>query len=235
MTEEVNDMPVNDDIRAEKSKFKNMTVKEKLRYIWDYYRIPIIIGIIGVVFIFTLVKDIISNNRETYLSACILNSNYTYETDTTLVNEYVNYSGVDTEAMQLNIDFSMHIDLNAADQMSLAYQQKVMALFAAKEIDVMVGDQNIIDSYASAEAFCNLTELLPADLAAELEQKGYTYYTATYENGSTVPVGLYMDSCVRLKNDDTYKDGVHPIFTISANAPHPEHAIEFLRFLISRD
>ena len=45
MTEEVNDMPVNDDIRAEKSKFKNMTVKEKLRYIWDYYRIPIIIGI----------------------------------------------------------------------------------------------------------------------------------------------------------------------------------------------
>ena len=228
-------MPVNDDIRAENSKLKNMTAKEKLLYIWDYYKLPIILGIVFVVFVFFLVKDLISNNRETYLTACILNSNYTYETDSSLVNEYVNFSGVDTEAMQLNMDFSMHIDLNAADQMSLAYQQKIMALFAAKEIDVMVGDQNIIHSYANAEAFCNLTELLPADLATELEQKGYTYYTATYEDGTTAPVGLYMENCTRLKNDDTYPNSVRPIFAISANAPHPERAIEFLQFLISLD
>lgn len=231
-------MPVNDDIRAEKKKFKNMDSKERVQYIWDYYKIPIIAGLLAFIFIFFLVRDIISNNRETHLYACLINSNYAYDTDTNLINEYVNYADIDTEAEQLTLDFSMRIDLDAADQMSMAYQQKVMALFAAKEIDVMIGDEPIINSYAEVEAFRDLSELLPTDLAEELKEKGYSYYTITDADGTDIPFGIYMEHCGRFLSDGsmgTYPTDVTPVFTIAVDAPHPENAIEFLRFLISKD
>ena len=231
-------MPVIDDIKQETKKFKNMNFKEKSQYIWDYYKIPIISGIVLILFAVFIIRDIRDNSRETYLSACMLNSNHIYDDDTTLITEYTNYADIDTEAVQLNIDFSMRIDLDNADQMSMAYQQKIMALFAAEELDVMVGDEAIISTYADAYAFADLNEVLPADVKAELEEKGYTYYMSKLEDGTTAPVGIYMEQCKRFKDDGangTYAADANPIYTIAYSAPHPEHAIEYLEFLISRD
>lgn len=231
-------MPVIDDINAEKKKFKDMNFKGKAQYIWDYYRVPIIV-VAGILFLsIFIIKDIISNNRETYLNACMINTNYIYDTETTLINDYINYAGVDTDAMQLNIDYSMKIDLEGGDQMSLAYQQKIMALFAANELDLMIADNNLIDSYASADAFANIEEFLPDDLKAELEEKGFSYYTAKTEDGSTIPVGVCLENCKRFEMDGTagtYAEDVMPVYAVVYNAPHPEHAIEYLRFLISEN
>lgn len=231
-------MPINDDIRAEKKKLKNMSMKEKLQYIWDYYRIPILVISLGMIMAIFIIKDVISNNRPTHLYACMLNSNYSYDNDTELINEYINYADIDTQAEQLILDFSMQIHLDDADQMSLAYQQKIMALFAADELDVLVGDEQIVKSYAEADGFANLEEFLPDDLKSELAEKGYSYYHYTSEDGGSVPIGLYMDSCKRLQEDGTmgtYPEDSRPIFTIAWNTPHPENSIEFLRFLISKD
>lgn len=231
-------MPLSDDIKQENKKFKFMTPKEKARYIWDYYKFPIIIVIVATLIITSITRDVIRNSRETYLHACMINSNYYYDTESTLLNEYKNYSGVDTDAMQLVLDFSMHIHLEEDDPTSAAYQQKIMALFSANDLDVMVGDEGFMQPYAESEAFLNIEEVLPADLKEELEQKGFTYYTATTEDGNTVSAGIRLDHCQRFEEDGslgTYTEDVRPIFAITHNTQRIDHAIEYLRFLISKN
>jgi hypothetical protein len=117
-------MPVIDEIREEQKKFKTMTPKEKVGYIWDYYKIHIIVGIFLIVFGAMLARDVYKNSLPMHLNACIVNSNFTYDTDATIPISYVNYADIDTDKENYMIDYSMHIIPENFDQVGLAYQQK---------------------------------------------------------------------------------------------------------------
>lgn len=229
-------MPVIDEIREEQKKFKHMTPKEKAGYIWDYYKIHIIVGIFLLIFAAMLIRDVRKNSLPIHLNACIVNSNFTYDTEATIPTAYVNYADIDTDKENYYIDYSMHIVPENFDQVGLAYQQKLMALFSSAELDVLMADKPLIESFADVDAYANLEELLPADLKQELEEKGYTYFT--YPNEEPIPVGIYMENCTRMNQDGefgTYFPESEPIFTIAINTERPDYAIEFLRFLISMD
>ena len=242
-------MPVIDEIREEQKKFKTMTPKEKAGYIWDYYKIHIIAGILLIVLASLFIKDIRKNSLPVHLNACIVNSNFTYDTDTVLPTAYVNYADIDTDKENYYIDYSMHISPESFDQTGLAYQQKLMALFSSAELDILIADKPLIESFADVDAYANLDELLPEDLKQELEEKGYTYYIypnedtpedadAIVENIEPAPLGIYMKNCTRMNEDGefgTYFPESEPIFAIAVNTTRPEQSIEFLRFLISMD
>jgi hypothetical protein len=231
-------MQVIDNLKKEQKKIKDFSFAGKCSYIWDYYKVPIIASVIVILFAVLLIKDVVLNSRPTYLYTCILNSNYTYETDTTIPIEYTNYAAIDTEAQILTFDYSMHIDPEGFDQSAIGYQQKLLALLSSNEVDVIIGNEEIIENYAKVGAYTNLQELLPDDLAQELEEKGYTYYTYRNEDGQTVPVGINMETCTRFHEDGelgTYAEGDNPIFTIILDSKQSAHALEFLRFLISKD
>lgn len=125
-----------------------------------------------------------------------------------------------------------------SDQLTLGNQQKIMALLSSGELDSMTGPADIIDRYASLEAYADLDTLLPDDLKQELADKGYEFYYSTYEDGEHM-TGVYMDSCDYLNSQgtdgafpDAAEEGLRPVFTITVNASEPEHAIAFLRMMI---
>lgn len=242
-------MPVIDEIREEQKKFKNMTLKEKAGYIWDYYKIHIIVSIFLIIFAVMMTRDIYRNSMPVHLNAIVVNSNFTYDSEASLPIAYVNYADIDTKKENYMIDYSMHIIPENFDQTGLAYQQKIMAMFASNELDIMIADRPLIESFADVDAYVNLEEFLPDDLKQELEDKGYTYYTypneqtvsdanAIAENREPAPVGIHMKNCTRMNEDGdfgTYFEESDPIFTIAINSERRENAIEFLRFLISQD
>lgn len=242
-------MPVIDEIREEQKKFKSMTPKEKAGYIWDYYKIHIIVGIFLIIFASMLIKDVYKNNMPIRLYACVVNSNFTYDTESDIPTAYVNYAEIDTKKENYMIDYSMHIVPENFDQVGLAYQQKLMALFSSNDIDVLMADKPLIESFADVEAFADLNEILPTDLKQELEAKGYTYYIypneetvsdaeAIAENREPQALGIYLKDCTRIREDGdfgTYFAESEPVFTIAINTERLDSAIEFLRFLISKD
>uniref|UniRef100_UPI0006D07686 hypothetical protein n=1 Tax=Clostridium sp. NkU-1 TaxID=1095009 RepID=UPI0006D07686 len=65
-----------------------MSVKDRLWYIWEYYKIPIIIAVVAVVFISSIGSAVYNNRFETALSCVILNSSPTGEANS--ADDYFN-------------------------------------------------------------------------------------------------------------------------------------------------
>lgn len=233
-------MAISDEIKQEKKKMKDMPLKGKLAYIWEYYKFPIIGTVVGVIFLSMFLHDWILNNRPVYLHAAFVNSNFVADSsEATIKDDYVAQEQIDLDAYNLYIDLSMTIQGDGYDQLGLANQQKLLALYSSAEIDTVTGPEDFIVSYTDVNAYADLEALLPDDLKQELTEKGYEFYYYNYD-GKPCAIGIYMDGCDYLNNQgsngafaDTAEKGKRPVFTIAVNAPHPEHAVSFLRMMIA--
>lgn len=243
-------MGINDEIKDQTKKMKDMTFKQKVAYIWEYYKFWILGGIVFIIFVVTLTGDIIDSKRPYYLNGMMLNSNLAYDDTVNLDEMFAAEMGVDMEKMQLFIDKDMKIPTDGSyDQMTMAYQTKLVSGYAAGELDVVIGPIAAMATSANVDAYADLTKILPQSLLDELEDRGYEFYYFTpseddleeesIKEGEPYVGGIYMDSCRLLYDIGQYgaydtptNEDERVIFTIPVNAPRPENAIKFLEFLI---
>lgn len=250
-------MAVSDEIKEQKSKFKNMTGREKASYIWDYYKIHIIAGLIIIIFGSVLIRDIRENNKPTYLYAVFINSNFAVDTSNTLEDDYIRCMDIDTDKEHAYFSYDINFSDNYFDTTFIAYQQKLVALYEAKDLDIVVGPVGIMETSADCNGYGNLEELLPSDLLDELTEKGYEFYTYSgrkytdeeksfmdeedlkeLENFTPYVAGIYLDTCPYLNNMGEYgaynmasDESGRPILTIPESTQRLEHAIDFVRFI----
>lgn len=239
---------VKDEIKQQRAKFADLDFKHKLGYISDYYKWYIIgtiaLVIIGAVFI----RDMRDNLRPTYLTVEMINSYYVNDTTNTVKSDYVSQYDIDLETYHLNIETDVTLSTESFDTMMMASQQKLIAMYSAKELDVVIGPVDIMEGPANCDCYGDLSQMLPADLVEELKDRDYEFYyfdpaadeIEDYEEGrEPYFAGIYLDNCSYLNNNGEYgafpvakTPGERPVFTIAANTENLEHAIEFLRFLI---
>ena len=243
-------MAIKDEIKQESIKLKDMPPKKKAEYIWEYYKIPIIGVIAAIIFIVTFTRDYRINKRPYFLDAIVINSDIAYSADNYLLDDYIKYAGVDTKTYNIAVDTSIYIDEEKYDQMTMANSQKVMALFSAGELDVVMGPDSIMDQYGRMEAFMDLKEVLDDERIKELEDAGFEmYYTTVYEeddNGNLKPegtylAGVYLDSSKYLKSLEggvfktVEESGKRPVFAIAARSQRVENALKFLSMMTGVD
>ena len=232
-------MAMHDEIKEQTLKFKDMSLKKKAGYIWDYYKWWIIGGIIFIIAAFSFISQWRISSRPVYLQAYFLNSNLIYDPDSTIMQDYIDMYNIDTDAYNLYIDTGSYIDPDGYDQVSMGNQMKLMASYYAGDIDVLAGPKILIDGYANADAYADLMEILPESLIEELDAKGYETYTCKNEDGRSFIAGIYLDNCSYLKEQgeggvypESSSDDERPVFTIAANSQNQDHAIELLEMLI---
>ncbi len=239
-------MAIRDEIKKENIKLKDMPPKKKAEYIWEYYKIPIIIAVLAVIFIVTFVRDYRINKRPYYIDAIVINSDIAYSADNYILNDFIKYAGVDTKAYNIAVDTSIIMDEEKLDQMTMANSQKVMALFAAGELDVVIGPDSIMDQYGKMEAFRDISQVISDDRIKELSDAGFEVYQATaYEEDdqgnmvpvNTYPAGIYLDGSKYLASLEegafaTAKEsGKRPVFAITASTERVDNSLKLLSML----
>ncbi len=240
-------MALRDEIKRENIKIKDMSFKKKIEYIWEYYKVHIISITAAIIFICVFVQEYKENKRPLYLDVILINSDIAYEDTNYIKDDFIKYSDIDIETYNLTIDPTPVISETQNDQMTIANIQKVMAMYAAGDLDVVIGPDSIINGYGAVGAHMDLTSVLDNDLKKTLTDKGYEiYYTTVYEedeNGNqqaieTYPAGVYLDNSEYLNNLSTigaYKTqkdaGKRPVFTITSGSSRTEHALELLKMI----
>lgn len=243
-------MALRDEIKEQTVKLKDMTVKEKLAYIWTYYKWYFIIATAVIICIVSVIKTVIINSRPTYLHVEFVNCNVAFDETPDIYDDFVNEYSIDTNSTPLFIGYGNTI-YEEGDQASYASQVKLIAQYNAEDLDVVCGPESLLSGRLNVGAYSNLEELLPTDLIKELKDKGYEFYTYTGfpeeeegidANTETTPIepyigGIYIDKCAYLDKCAvrpiyTVKDGDRPILTVAPNTKNPEHAVEFIRMLI---
>ncbi len=253
-------MAISDEIRQEKQKAKNMSLKGKLSYFWDYYKIHTIVVIVAVFLITAIIRDI-SSAKEYAFYGIYFNAMQTFSADGQM-EDFSGYLGIDTENYQALLDSSMYYSLTDLSETTLASSQKFAAMIHAGEVDIVVADEDVFANYAVNEIFYDLREILPEDLlekykddifyidCAQIEaysgddyleyeddqeyykelEKTFTDHHDPSDLEDPIPFGIYVGDTPVITESGCYPQSV-PVFGIVRNTSRPDTAVKYLRFL----
>ena len=239
--------PIQD--KDSKELFNELSFKNKVVYIWDYYKWWFIGTIIAAVLVVTFVRSYRENSKPVYIDVEFLNTYLGSDLDNPLEEDFIKEAGIDTNVYNVSIGYDISLSNDVFDTTMLAYQERLVANYAAAELDVVVGPVDIMEGAANCDNYAHLDDILPQDLIDELKDREYEFYyfdpskdeIEDYEGEDLTPyfAGIYLDDCSYLNNIGEYgaygvaeKEEDRVIFTIAANTQHAEQAVEFLRFLI---
>jgi hypothetical protein len=226
-----NNNSMHDEIREQNAKLKNAPLKKKWEYFREYYLKMTLLILAGVILLISLAYSIISAPKETAFAAFFINSG-SYDSTSTLDEEFANYMGINTKKAECYIDSSMYFASDFSDYDSYLNVQKVMAIIASKTLDVMVGDEDSMSYFAQSECFGDVTEILPEDLLEQFEDK--LYYAKVGDDEVVTPIGIYITDAPKIMENDYYI-GMEPIMCFVVNSDNTDNAIEFLRYIYLED
>ena len=213
---------MHDEIREQNAKLKDAPLKDKIAYYKEYYLKATLAILAAAIFIGYIAYTMITAPDDTAFAAD--------SSSTELLDSFVDYAGIDTKKHDAYIDASMHYG-DAADNMTgygYVDLEKSMAVIAAKELDVLVGDQSAFDYYCKSEVFSDITTVLPDDLMEQFKDKLY-YYT-NEETNETLPLGIDVSDAPKLQ-EYHYYDGITAYFGFIVNSDSVDNAIAFLRYI----
>lgn len=161
----------------QKSNLKKMNTREKADYLWSYYKWYLIGAILAVVIVCTLIRDISYGSKPSYINAVIMNADPSFDPADRLVPDLMDFAGVDPKEYRINIDTSMYISkAPEAAQITMGSEQKLAALYAAGEIDVMIAPESVFEHYPEADLFKDPFTILEEDYIERLRENGFLPY-----------------------------------------------------------
>ena len=184
-------MAVWDDIKKQHKKVRKKGFKAMVSYFWDYYKVPTAVIIVIALFSFYLIRDMASNLPYGFYAMMI---NSTMHPDGEVIGEdFAGYAGIDTSSYNVLIDTNQTLSTSSYNTYDVSTQERIMAITAAGDLDVMIADQSVFEQYARNSYMTDLRELMSEDELKKYE--GFIYYVdgaiikaiedGTYEQASS--------------------------------------------------
>ncbi len=163
--------------QQQKERLKKMTTKEKAAYLWTYYKWYLIGFIFIVVFLALFTRDILNGRKPSYIYAVMINTSPGFEAADRLIPDLSDLADADLSKYRITIDSSMYIsDAPVAAQINMGSEQKLIALYAAREIDALTAPESVIEQYLKAGLFADPYEILGPDQMKKLSEAGFKPY-----------------------------------------------------------
>lgn len=198
----------------ERMKLGSMSFGGKLQYIWAYYK-PQIFGLIGVIIVFFIAKDIYQNAQiKTALSVMVIDS--TGSAQETAVKKLEEDLGIADDPYQsVSLDESVRTG-QSQKELDTYSQMSFTTKIAAKGVDILIAPEEFFDTLNGDDYFADLTELLPQEV-----------YDSFGENISKYSVALDSKELEKLLevNYEPLKIG------IISNSENKENAVKWLTVL----
>lgn len=207
--------------------FKELTLKQKLIHIWEYYKWHIIIPVVAVISAVSIGLAVYENCKDSLLYAVFINTQLTDTTAESLMDEFVDYAGLDMKGKKITLDTTLYINQNNSDINSVSSSQKLLAMFTSIEMDVIICNQDNFDYYAAQDSFVELSEVLPADFLSEHED---LLLSAVGKDGREHTFGISVKDSPKLAEYKAFLED--PILTVPVTRMEEENILLFLSFLL---
>lgn len=248
-------MAVMDEFREERAMIKNGTPKQKYQYFKDYYRTPLIIAVVAVIFVGALLYNYFTA-KETAFYAALLNAS-SYGEEDTFEQNFADAVGIDLQQYDVFFDYGFYYTFGSTDQDSYITSEKLSAYTGAATLDVMMGSGKEFAVFANSPLFWDLRKVLSEEQIAKYEP--YFYYvdeavltklaasgidTTTYSDfpdpkhpeamEKPVPVAIYLDSSGNLTENYYFRNSEENgiAMGIYSNSTHVESAVKLIEYLL---
>lgn len=222
-------MKLRDRILADRQVLRTLRGREKLYFIWDYYKIPIIALVCaGVILALSLATA--AGVKDTAMYAVFINSDAAVtEPDAEALNDLLRRGGVDMEGKAIDITANLTLGQTLDEVYDGQTTQVLAAMFGISGLDVFAADRPVFDRYASQDAFMDLSLLIEPEL---LEAFPGELYRCENSEGRQILGGLVLKPGSPLHRAGYYHDDV--VIGIANSAQFSEEARIFLREIIIR-
>lgn len=245
-----------EEINNTKKVLKEGTASQKLEYIWDYYKLPILLFLVAILFIGSFVHAKVTA-KEYILQGMFLNSIAEVDTVDRFEQDYLANCPIDLSKEDVFFDTSIYYSTdNNTDTTSYQSIQLINARIAAGEIDFMVAENSILTGFSYNGYFYDLSEVLSEEqfqkyepyflyydlsVAEKLNETDFTseeYEQITLPDPAEpelmeqpIPVMIDVSSCPEI--DSLYTGtGKGKALVFVANGKHPQKTLEFLDYLM---
>jgi len=162
---------VNDEIREQTQKMKDMTLKEKLSYFWLYYKVHALVAVlilcVGINLIVTFVTK-----KDTAFYGVMLNA-YMLDRDT-METKFGEYISIDPKEEECLIDTDSSFSYQTMSQFDVATNQQIVALIQSRDLDACVVNDQVFFNYSFNGMMADLREVLsPEDLELHKDRLYY--------------------------------------------------------------
>lgn len=214
--------------KTERQKLKDMSFRDKLWYIWEYYKFHILAVLIGIGVLWVIGTSIYRSTFSSELYCIYINNRSDQELNTDILTvDFHDYMGF-TDKQQINTESSFISYGNDSSEYSYASMAKISALVASKELDVMISDEENFEHYASLSAFSDLETLLPADVLELVKDR--LYYAAD-EAGNSYAYGILLDDTAFASKSNL---AIEPcIMGLISNSTKTDNCIALIRYIFS--
>lgn len=215
-----------EETKLELKKLKEMSWKDRIWYIWEYYKFHML-GLFMAFLALSTVGTVLYNQTFTTRLAIAVVNDQKGGSLSPIEPELREALGC-TKKDLVELNEGLHVDFEggSSSQYDYASLAKLSALTASQSLDVLIGDQSAIFQYAAASAYEPLTQLLTNDMYERL--KDYILM-APDETGTPQPVALSLKS-----TEFTAKTGIDmdpPYLAVMASSPRKEAALQMISYL----
>lgn len=216
---------VNDEIREQQQKLKGKPFQEKWAYFWEYYKIHTIVIVCAAVMVFSLVHTIVTQ-KDSALNVVLVNTYFKEDLDTEALGaDFSAYAQINTEEYDVAIDPSLFVNYDGTDEYTYANIQKIMAMAAAKSLDVFLTEDSYIDHNLEGGLFMNLEEFFTPEELAAYENR-LIYRDLPEDDLGEVPIGIDVRDSKYMASDQL--PAYFCICTTCANADNTKLFLEYL-------
>ncbi|MBL4936227.1 hypothetical protein JK636_10695 [Clostridium sp. YIM B02515] len=139
---------------------KKMSRKEKIEYIWDYYKIHIIATMIAILAVSSFIYSYVTK-VEYVFNLTILCNDMDENARVNLEKQITNYVvGKGEKRKQAAVEVMPITDTGNSSPMTAQYMQKFMVKLAAGEIDLVIFDRSMLETYTKQEALVKLDDIV---------------------------------------------------------------------------
>ena len=175
------------------AKLKGAPLKEKVKYIAQYYGIAIVAIIAGIVFIVSMTKTIIYNSIPMIITVEVYSGIISDDAEDSLMQKIAPLLNADPKKYHIEVTES---GAESTDiQQAYTLSQKIFARMAARDLDCMIGKEQLLLSYMSADdpdnrALTDLREIVSDDLYQRLLSEDKIVFLDASEG--KIPYGIVL-------------------------------------------
>ena len=233
----------------ELEKLKTLHGPQKIRYIWDYYKLPIVVLCI---LLYILGYSLYGHftHTEKILYTALVNVSASDSLTEQLSTGFLDSLDQDTSKTTMQLYTGLYLtddETNPYHEYTYASRMKILASIDGKQLDVVLMNKEAFDAFSQNGYLCDLEELLSSedvdlynrlkphlvtntvileDNSTDLQlDPSITYQAVTEEH----PFGLDL-SQTSMISDAGFSDIVY--LGIIANSPRTEEAIDYVRYLL---
>jgi hypothetical protein len=209
----------------ESGKLKQMNTRQKIRYIWDYYKIYFFLLILSLLIVFYIADALHQRSREIVLQGFFSNDDYNLFDGRIIAEDFGRYLNLGPK-QRIVFDDSLYVELDSDADYVVASQGKISGYIAAKELDFIVTTPDLAQHYSTHIPLMDLQDFIPVDLLNRINE--YLYYV---EGMDSVKKAYALDlSQSRFMKNVDYKGDTPYYLIIPSNVPASQALFSFIRY-----